>query len=173
MIFSSGNGVAEVDAEWFEHAVDGHVLDLAVRLCPPEEMIWQKAFVMERERYDGADVAHILRAHGQHLAWPRLLQRFDVHWRVLLSHLVLFGFVYPSERSQVPDGVLQELLSRLQEEMSAPPPSDRICQGTLLSRAQYLIDLDQFGYEDARLAPEGNMTRKEIAHWTAAIETGK
>ena len=64
------------------------VLDVPVRLIPAEEMIWSKAFVMERERYDGADVAHILRACAETLDWPRLLQRFDGHWRVLLQHLV-------------------------------------------------------------------------------------
>ena len=38
------------------------VLDQPARLVPAEEIIWTKAFIMERERYDGADVAHILRA---------------------------------------------------------------------------------------------------------------
>ncbi len=60
IIFSSGNGVATVDDDWFAHAVGRGVLGLAVQLCPVEETIWSKAFVMERERYDGADVAHIL-----------------------------------------------------------------------------------------------------------------
>ena len=53
---------------------------------------------MERERYDGADIAHLLRARADQLAWRRLLRRFGPHWRVLLGHLVLFGFVYPGER---------------------------------------------------------------------------
>ena len=61
---------------------------------------------MERERYDGADVAHLLRAHGDRLDWPRLLRRFGPHWRVLLSHLVLFGFIYPGERALVPAWVM-------------------------------------------------------------------
>src|SRR4029077_10585499 len=51
LIFSSGNGVALVDALWFRHGVPETVLDVAVKLIPPEEMIWSKAFVMERERY--------------------------------------------------------------------------------------------------------------------------
>ena len=29
------------------------------------------------------------------LDWNRVLRRFEPHWRVLLSHLVLFGFIYP------------------------------------------------------------------------------
>ena len=58
MIFSSGNGVATVDDEWFAHAPEGEVLGLPVRLVPAEEMIWSKAFIMERERFDGADIMH-------------------------------------------------------------------------------------------------------------------
>jgi hypothetical protein len=172
VIFSSGNGVAEVDDAWFEHAVDDEVFGLPVRLCAPEEMIWQKSFVMERERYDGADVAHLLRARAQDLDWQRLLGRFGEYWRVLLSHLTLFGFIYPGERNVLPSEVMAELIERLKEELHAPPPADRLCQGPLLSRAQYLVDLDYWHYQDARLRPRGNMTRGDTAHWTAAIEEG-
>src|SRR5207302_251148 len=87
------HALAVVNDAWFEHAVAGEALGRRVRLVPPEEMIWQKAYIMERERFDGADVLHLLRARGRRLDWPRLLARFGPHWRVLLSHLVLFGFV--------------------------------------------------------------------------------
>src|SRR5205085_9890291 len=53
VIFSSGNGIAEVDDEWFTHADDNRILDVPVRLCAPEEMMWSKGFILERERYDG------------------------------------------------------------------------------------------------------------------------
>lgn len=132
-------------------------------------MIWSKAFVEERERYDGADIAHLLRICGKHLAWPRLLRRFDPHWRVLLSHLVLFGFIYPAERDRIPEWVMQELLYRLSHELHITPPHESLCQGTLLSREQYLTDTLQWGYQDARLLPKGALTQEEIDHWTAAI----
>jgi hypothetical protein len=45
-----------------------------------------------------------------------------------------------------------------------------VCQGTLLSRAQYLVDIDEWGYEDARAAPRGSMTDEQIEVWTAAID---
>ena len=151
VIFGSGKGLDSVDEVWFEHAVEGEVLGLPVRLCPVEEMTWSKAFVMERERYDGADIAHLLRACGQHMDWPRLLHRFGAYWRVLFNHLILFGFIYPNERSQIPDWVMAELVRRLQEEMHSPPSPNRLCQGTLLSHTQYLIDLERWGYQDARL----------------------
>jgi hypothetical protein len=170
LIFGSGNGVAVVDDRWFAHATEDHVLGMPARLIPAEEMIWSKSFIMERERFDGADVAHVLRARGPELDWPRLLSRFGESWRVLLGHLVLFGFVYPGERDRVPAWVLRELASRLEQEIGAPPPPGRVCRGTILSREQYLTDIECWGYRDARRLPEGTMTTAEIARWTAAIE---
>jgi hypothetical protein len=172
VIFNSGNGLCRVDDTWFAHAVEGEVFGLAVKFCPPEEIIWQKAFLMERERFDGADVAHLIRACGKRLDWTRLLGRFGPYWRVLLAHLILFGFVYPADRSIVPEAILHELLGRLQNEKSAPVPRAPLCQGTLVSREQYLADLERFGYQDARLPPHGKMTKEEIQRWTAAIYEG-
>jgi hypothetical protein len=170
-IFSSGNGVATVDDGWFAHAVDAELFGVPVKLCPPEETIWSKALIMERERYDGADIAHLLRALGPGLDWPRLLMRFGPHWRVLLSHLVLFGFIYPGERWRIPAEVMRELTGRLAGEIDAPEAEDeRLCQGTLLSRAQYLPDITTWGYGDARLKPRGSMTADDVARWTAGIE---
>lgn len=170
VIFSSGNAVATVDASWFQHAPDGVVLGQRVKLCPPEEMIWSKAFVMERERFDGADVLHLILARGQDMDWPRLLSRFEAHRLVLLSHLVLFLFVYPSEASRVPTWVWDELRADLEVERHASRGAPRVCRGTLLSRGQYLDSLDR-GYRDARLPPDGTMKRKDVAIWTkAALE---
>jgi hypothetical protein len=170
VIFSSGNGVARVDDEWFAHAVEGRVFDLPVMLCPVEETIWSKSFVMERERFDGADIAHLIRASGPEIDWQRLIDRFGPQWRVLLSHLVLFGFIYPGERDAVPTWVLEELLNRIRREMESPPSPIRVCQGTLLSRAQFLVDIEHWGYEDARL-PDGYMSQPQIDQWTEAIDT--
>jgi hypothetical protein len=169
IIFSSGNGVAAVDDGWFEHAVTDHVLDMPARLIPAEEMIWSKAFIMERERYDGADVAHLILACGRELDWRRLLGRFGRRWRVLLSHLILFGFIYPSERAAIPDAVMAFLQGRLQREQAWPGTDGRVCDGTLLSRQQYLPDVTERGYADGRLEPRGEMTAADIEHWTAAI----
>jgi hypothetical protein len=171
VIFSSGNGVAVVDDQWFEHATEQSVLGLNVMVAPAEESLWSKAFVMERERFDGADVAHVLRAQAEKLDWHRLLRRFGRrYWRVLLAHLTLFGFIYPSEGHRIPAWVMRELMGRLDEELAAPPSDERLCQGTVLSREQYLVDVDRWGYQDARLQPLGNMTEDAVDHWTAAID---
>jgi hypothetical protein len=170
VIYNSGNGVAEVDDEWFAHAVDEHVLGVPVKLCPAEETIWSKAFIMERERYDGGDVAHLFRHCSGLLNWDRLIRRFGPHWRVLFSHLVLFGFIYPGERSLIPSAVIKDMVNRLLAELDVPTRNSKVCQGTLLSRAQYLVDVDEWGYEDARLQPRGRLTEQQVAEWSAAID---
>jgi len=169
VIFSSGNGSCAVDDWWFAHAAAGTLFDLPVRFCPIEEMIWSKAYVMERERYDGHDVAHLIRAGGHRIDWPRLVARFGPHWRVLLAHLVLFGFIYPGDRARIPDGIIDDLAARLRHEPSAPSDAN-LCRGTLLSRSQYLHDVEDLGFADARIEPLGAMTVEETARWTRAID---
>jgi len=166
-IFGFGNGVAPVDDEWFEHALEGEVLGVPVRLSPAEEMLWSKAFVMERERYDGADVIHLIDARGRDLDWNRLLRRFGPHRLVLLSHLVLFLFVFPSNIDRIPPWVWDELTRSLADSRRDARASDEVCRGTLLSRTQYLLALRN-GYRDARLPPEGNMRSEDVEAWTEA-----
>lgn len=166
-VFAGGNGLVRVDQDWFPNALHAEIHGEPVRVCPPEEIVWSKAFVMERERFDGADVLHIIRTMGERLDWTRLLWRFGPQWPVLLAHLVLFDFVYPDEPAAVPVWVRKELGGRYQA-----PPAQRagVCRGTLLSRTQYLVDVTEWGYRDARRLPDGNMTDEQIAVWTRAAE---
>lgn len=171
LAFRSANGEGEVDDLWFEHSVEEQLWGIPVRLCPPEETIWSKAFVMERERFDGADIIHIIHALGETLDWDRVVWRFGENWRVLLSHLICYGFVYPNKRHFVPQRVMDELLGRLSRELDeGAAKGERVCRGTLISREQYLVDVDRWGYVDARIAPRGNMTERDVEHWTAAID---
>jgi hypothetical protein len=162
LIWSSGNGVAKVDDAWFVHATMDTVLRLRVPLVPAEEMIWQKAYIMERERFDGADVLHLLHARADDLDWDRLLRRFGEHWRVLLAHLVLFGFAYPTERGRVPQHVMHMLAGRLETELGPDEKLGRITRATLLSRHQYRDDIARGRYRDARLGPPADLTEEDL-----------
>lgn len=169
-IYGSGNGLAPVDDEWFVHALPGELWGQPVLFCPVEELIWSKSFIMERERYDGGEIAHLLHSCAETLDWPRLLARFGEHWPVLLSHLVLFHFIYPFDRHKMPLGVTQLLIRKLRTDLIKPPPDRKVCNGTLLSRAQYLVDVEEWGYIDGRLEPPGQMTREDIEQWTNAMK---
>jgi predicted nucleotidyltransferase len=169
LIFSSGNGVSAVDDDWFAFAPEANVLGMTVKISPVEELIWSKAFVMERERFDGADVVHLIAAQGERIDWNRLLDRFETNGQVLLAHIVLYGYVYPDKRHLVPSFVLDRLIADLRREQDEPPSSMAACHGTLLSREQYLFDIEQRGALDARVAPLGAMSPDDVALWTNAI----
>lgn len=166
VIYNSGNGLTKVDDGWFEHAVDARMLGVPVKICPVEETLWSKSFVIERERCDVADVAHLLRAQGQRLDWHRLLDRFDQNGRVLFAHLILFGFIYPHESDKIPRWVIDHLYDQVRGGEARAP--DALCRGTLLSRAQFLVDVERWGYKDAR-TELGIMRPSHIEIWTAAI----
>ncbi|MBA3672229.1 MAG: nucleotidyltransferase [Gemmatimonadaceae bacterium] len=169
LVFASGNSICVVDDAWFEHAVETQVLGMPVKIVPCEELLWQKSFVMERERYDGADIMHILRAYGSRLDWARLMERFGDNWPLLYSYLLMFSFVYPSEMAALPADVLDEL-ARRHAGHRASDVGDRVCRGTLVSRQQYLTDIGQYGFADARLAPRGGMSAEDAIFWTWAID---
>ena len=160
-IFSSGNGVAVVDDEWFTHAHVGTVFGHQTLIAPAEEVIWSKAFVLERERFDGSDVIHLIKCAGPQMDWHRVMRRFDRYWEVLLSHLMLFRFSYPGERTTVPDWVMAELLSRSMRALREGDWPARICRGNLISRVNYGIDINTWGYQDGRKWDETERTKGE------------
>lgn len=170
LVFSSGNGICNIDDEWFNRAVEADVLGMPVKIAPVEELFWQKSFVMERERYDGADLAHIIRSCAEVIDWARLIERYADNWQLLLGHLMMFGFIYPSERHRVPRQVMTDLLGRFHAQLDGPPSEDRVCRGTLISRGQYLTDVGLHGYADARITPRGNMSPEDCVYWTWAID---
>ena len=146
------------------------MLGVPVRIANLEDGLVSKAFIMERERYDGADIAHLMQANAEQLDWAGLLERFGAHWRVLLVHLTLFGYIDPGERHRVPRWLMETLLGRLTAELRQPPALDvHVCAGTLLSRSQDLHDVEQLGFVDGRLTPASTMTPEDVAVWTDAI----
>ena len=170
VIYGSGNGIANVDEGWFTHAKPATVLGVDCLIVPAEEMIWSKAFIQERERFDGGDVIHTIHARAEELDWDRLVARFGSRWRVLLGHLVNFGFIYPGDRARIPARIMDGLLARLRAELTdgAPDEEANLCQGTILSRQQYLYDLER-GYADARLREDCRMTPRDVELWTQGI----
>ena len=157
LIFSSSNGLAVVDGGWFEHARPATILGHSCLIAPVEEIIFTKAFVDERERYDGADVNHLIYACGDEMDWERLLARFGPYWEVLFAHLTLYRFVYPGARSRVPGWLVDELCRRTLEQMRAGDAPRRVCRGNLISRRQYAHDYEKLGLVmgPAASAPEG------------------
>lgn len=159
VIFASSNGTMPVGEAWFEHAREVDVLGARVLIVAPTELIWSKAFIQVRHRYDGADVAHVILKQHDQIDWKRLLGYMELYWEVLLIHLLNFRFIYPSERDRIPRWLLDELLDRLKEQFALPPPQMKVCRGRLFSRSDYALDVAEWGFAD--VGGEGDLREDE------------
>ena len=160
ILYNSGNGQCVVDDEWFTAATSAEILGYRTRLIPPEEQLWSKIFVQDRDRYDGADSLHLIQACGPQLDWHRLLRRLQGHERVLLSQLILFDYAFPSDRHCVPDWVMDRLLSLAADR---EPSEQKVCYGTNIAQQGFLPDIRDRGYADGRLKPYGPLRPDELA----------
>src|SRR5262249_55408553 len=122
LIYGSSNFWSTVDERWLTRARPVYMLGERTRVIPVERLVWAKSYVMARERYDGADIAHLLLLQGRSIDWRRLVRLFDVHAELLLAHLVLFRFLYPAARDIVPTQVLSSLMRKAE----APADGDQL-----------------------------------------------
>jgi hypothetical protein len=89
---------------------------------------------------------------GKDLDWKRLLQRTEQHWHLLLSHLVLFQFVYPSDfHDVIPKWVFDELMGKAYEQYDLPAPLERVCRGTIIDNTQYEVDVKEWDYRSSTI----------------------
>jgi len=148
VIFSSAVAVVPITDAWFQESHPATYYGVEVQLTPPTELIWSKALLQLRHRYDGADVAHLILKQPNRIDWRRLLNHMEQYWEVLLIHILNFRFIYPTERENVPRWLYDELLQRAREHADLPIPQTRICRGRLFSPIDYEIDVTQWGFAD-------------------------
>ena len=165
LIYGMGNGLALIDDDWYRYSRPGILAATQVRVAPPEELLWHRLYVSERHRHDMADGLHMIFCRGQEMDWERLLRRMDRHWQLLLALLHTFDFVYPGHRARVPRWVRDQLNERALAEADAPG-DPAVCQGTLISRFSFNIDVNEWGFRDPRreatVATRGLPVIKEI-----------
>ncbi|UEM07958.1 nucleotidyltransferase family protein (plasmid) [Skermanella rosea] len=148
VIFSSAVAVVTITDQWFNESHPAELYGVPVQLTPPTEMIWSKALLQNRNRYDGADIAHMILRQGDRIDWHRLLSHMEQYWEVLLIHVLNFRFIYPSERDRVPRWLMDELLQRARMHADLPVPLTRVCRGRLFSPEDYRVDVMEWGFAD-------------------------
>jgi hypothetical protein len=156
VIFNSTIAIVPVTDEWLAAGRTVKIGERTIPILSPTELVWSKIFVQDRNRYDGADIAHLLLKQCENIDWQRLLSYLDQYWEVLLVHLINFRFIYPTERQRVPRWLFDELLARLKASAELPVPNIKICRGRLFSRSDYRIDVREWGFAD--LVGEGERT---------------
>lgn len=149
LITGMSNAVITVDDSWIEHSQLATVVGVKTRLLAPEELLASKLFVVRRDRFDGADIAHIIYATRGRLDWQRILKYVGEHWEVLLWALLLFRYVYPSHSVYVPANLWQDLIGRLTAAL-AHPDSKQEFRGSLIDDSIFAIDIKEWGLEDVQ-----------------------
>ncbi len=147
LITGMSNAVIRIDQSWIDRGVQAEVLGVSCCVLGPEELLISKVFVLRRERFDGADVAHIIYAQGQYLDWDRILTLVGEHWEMLLWALILFRYIYPAKTNQVPASVWDLLLSRFRRELLDPDPNASF-RGSLVDENMFAIDVHEWGMEN-------------------------
>lgn len=162
VIYGMGNGLALIDDDWYRHSSPAILAATQVRVAPPEELIWHRLFIHERHRHDMADVAHLILCKGHLMDWPRLLAKVGENWPLLLSQVMMFRYVYPGYRDQVPQAVIRELLDRAEqagEQGAAAGDEHDLTRGTMISRFSFAIDVNEWGFHDLRAEKIASMKR--------------
>jgi hypothetical protein len=150
LIFGMGNGVARIDEGWIRHSRPGILAATPVRIAPPEELIWHRLFIGERHRHDMSDVVHLILCLGETLDWERLVRRAEPHWQLLLAQLLMFNYVYPGYRGNVPQWVFDRLLERARAEPAEDAEEIDLTRGPLISQFSFTIDVREWGFVDPR-----------------------
>jgi Nucleotidyl transferase of unknown function (DUF2204) len=147
LITGMSNGVIVVEDSWIQRSRPAVIHGVATRVLAPEELVASKLFVNKRERFDGADIAHVIYGSYGSFDWDREMELVGEHWEMLLWALIFFHYVYPAQAHYVPDTIWKELLRRFQFVLRQRDPKARF-RGTLVDERMFAIDIDEWGFDN-------------------------
>lgn len=147
LITGMSNAALLVRDSWIERARPAVLLGIQTRVLAPEELMASKLFVAHRERFDGADVLHVIFRSRGALDWDHILDLMSEHWGLLFWALVLFQYVYPAHADYVPARVWALLMQRFQKEISTVNRAAPF-RGSLIDENMFAIDVREWGLDD-------------------------
>lgn len=147
LITGMSNGIITVDRSWIDGGTPSEILGVPVRVLGPEELLASKLFVVFRERFDGADIVHLIYKTRGKLDWNRVLNLVGEHWQLVLWVLVLFQYVYPHQSDAVPATLWTDLLDRFRKNLDNPGTVANF-RGSLLDDRMFAIDVNEWGLDN-------------------------
>ena len=147
LITGMSNAALIVEDSWIERAKPATIHGIQTRVLAAEELLASKLFVTRRERFDGADIAHVLYGTRGKLDWQRILQLAGDNWEMLFWALVLFRFSYPAQTQFVPAEVWRELIHRFEDAVFTPHPDAKF-RGSLIDDKMFAIDVNEWGLDN-------------------------
>jgi Nucleotidyl transferase of unknown function (DUF2204) len=147
LITGMSNAALVVEDSWIERAIPAVVHNVETRVLGAEELLASKLFVTRRERFDGADIAHVIYGTRGELDWQRVLSLAGQHWEILFWALVLFRYVYPAQTDYVPKDLWCELIWRFENAVSHPDPAAKF-RGSLIDDKMFAVDVKEWGLDN-------------------------
>jgi hypothetical protein len=147
LITGMSNGIITVDDSWIQGSARAKVSGVQTRVLAAEELIASKMFVLFRERYDGADIAHVIHGTRGRLDWDRLMHLAGEHWELLFYSMLLFKYAYPNKTDFIPKEIWRTMLERTRQAIEHPDPKAEF-RGSLLDERMFAIDVQEWGMKD-------------------------
>jgi hypothetical protein len=126
VIWAMANQRAQVDNVWFRHAPQFTIRGESLLLVPPEELLWCKLYIIQRDRCDWTDIFNLLHEHGPRMDWPHLIQRVEDDVLLLQALLNAYTWLCPKEVKDLPASLWHKLAAAEKRMSSRVPDSDRI-----------------------------------------------
>lgn len=102
VMWAMANRRARVD-EWWMSGPEVQMREHKLQVLPPEVLLWDKLYVLQRERCDWPDVLNILYFCNANLDWKQLLDRMGDDTDLLAGALSIFRWMSPGCAQKLPD----------------------------------------------------------------------
>ncbi|MFN7993000.1 MAG: nucleotidyltransferase [Bryobacteraceae bacterium] len=120
IMWAMANHRARVD-QWWISGPQVKIRSHQVRVLPPEAILWDKIYIIQRERCDWPDAMNLLYFQGDTLDWNAVLKRVGEDTELLAGALSVFRWLSP--------GVAQRLPKWLWGSVNLPPLPVRLLHG--------------------------------------------
>lgn len=115
------NERGRIDEVWVTVGWEVEVRGTTVQLLPPEELVWSKLYIMNRERCDWPDIINLLHVRGPAMDWERLLGRIGEDAPALGGVMSLFRWLCPGVAQELPEWIWPRM--GLETALKGPKPS--------------------------------------------------
>ncbi len=141
LIWAMANRRAEVD-EWWLSGPEVRIQGTTVKVVPPEAILWDKLYIMQRERCDWPDIMNLLYATGPYLDWSEVVERLGPDMGLLTGALSVFSWLSPGIAARLP-GWLWERAGLPVPRGGRLPKVNRRHAALLDSRSWYATDVEK------------------------------
>jgi hypothetical protein len=120
VMWAMPNQRTQVDLEWLRRGPEIELYGERVRILAPEELIWAKLYIIQRDRSDWPDVLNLIYATGPQLDWDHLISRLGDDAPLLGAALIIFRWLSPDRARNLPDGICERLSNCITPQRGIP-----------------------------------------------------